>query len=51
MFFGLLGGQRLSITYINFEKRCTPWLKISNEVSNFPNKDRMQKLRPKEVDI
>jgi hypothetical protein len=30
---------------------CTPRLYLSNGVSNTPNKDHMQKLRPREVDV
>jgi hypothetical protein len=32
-------------------KNCIPWIDISNEVSSAPNGDRMQKLRPREVDV
>jgi hypothetical protein len=30
---------------------CTPQLDLSDEVSSTPNGDRMQKLRPQEVDV
>jgi hypothetical protein len=32
-------------------RSCTPWLDLSDEVLNTPNRDRMQKLRPREVDV
>jgi hypothetical protein len=32
-------------------KSCIPRIDLSNEVSSAPNKDRMQKLRPREVDV
>jgi hypothetical protein len=30
---------------------CTSHIDLSDEVSNAPNKDHMQKLRPREVDV
>jgi hypothetical protein len=30
---------------------CTPHIDLSNELSSAPNGDRMQKLRPREVDV
>ena len=32
-------------------KSCIPGIDISNEVWNTPNRDRMPKLRPREVDV
>jgi hypothetical protein len=32
-------------------KICSSWIDPSNELSSAPNGDRMQKLRPWEVDI
>jgi hypothetical protein len=36
---------------LGHEKMCFPQLDLSDEVSSTPNGDRMQKLRPREVDV
>jgi hypothetical protein len=36
---------------IGLFKMCTPWLDLSDKVSSTPNRDHMQNLRPRKVDI
>jgi hypothetical protein len=44
----------MSLCYLGLDitvSSCSPRIDISNGVSSAPNKDRMQKLRPREVDV
>jgi hypothetical protein len=52
-FFWTFGGGRGSFNEIPLTPygSCTSQIDLSDEVSNTPNKDRMQKLRPREVDV
>jgi hypothetical protein len=51
-FFWTFGGQGLpKHTLTPNMESCTSRIDLSDEVSNAPNRDRMQKLRPREVDV
>jgi hypothetical protein len=50
-FFDMEAPNKCLLACIGLFRMCTPWLDLSNLVSSAPNKDRMQKLCPREVDI
>jgi hypothetical protein len=50
MFFEKTGSKHGCRSFFS-PKSCIPRIYISNELSSAPNGDRMQKLRPWEVDV
>ena len=50
MFFEKMGSNMDHISCCS-PKSCSSQIDLSNELSCAPNKDRMQKLRPWEVDV
>jgi hypothetical protein len=51
MFFWVCFSYKLPPTMLFFLERCRPRIDLSNELSRALNGDRMQKLRPREVDV
>jgi hypothetical protein len=49
-FFGKTGSNKNKVQCCS-HKSCSPRINLSNSVSSAPNGDRMQKLRPWEVDV
>jgi hypothetical protein len=51
MFFDMEAPNEFLFGCIGPFRMCTPRLCLSDEVSNTPNKDRMQNLRTRKVDV
>jgi hypothetical protein len=51
MFFWVCCSRKIASMMLFCLDRCRPRIDLSNELSCALNRDRMQKLRPREVDV